>query len=257
MTTERKQEASLQCIIEEKFFYFGVFNSDQELIESDHLDISNGGDLFSNPYLIIAYMDQKLSSYNLTRVQFGVINQNFALIPKDITISDALQWMDASGKESDGLYLDELEYLNVVYQAPQALIVALHKKYVSASLQHIVSINIKNNYGKSGVFSFRINGFQLLQVNDNNGRLQYSNIFESKTVNSSLYYTLLPYHMHQLDRESDTLHLNNRSDTILNDKLSKYVRFIEVLGHTSNQAHQSELTEDQLFQLHNLAICES
>ncbi len=257
MATEKKQEASLQCIIEEKFFYFGVFNANQELIESDHLDISQGGDLFQNPYLITAYMDQKLAAFEFTQVQFGIISQHFSLVPKAVEMTQAAHWLIPTTEEGAALYQDELEHLNVLYHAPKTLIDALYSKYAGASLQHIVSVNIKNNQGRSGVFSFRINGFQLVQVNDKRGNLQYSNIFKSKSVNSSLYFSLLPYHMHQLDRESATLYLNTKSDAILNEKLSKYVRHIEYLGLDTILGHQSELTADQLFQLRNLALCGS
>ena len=258
MSTEKKAETSLHCIIEEKFFYFGIINSDQQFVSSDCLEMDNGSDFFKNPYLLVAYIKESLSAFQITQLNIGIINQDFALLPQGVNRSSAAAWISSKPSVDSELYIDELDHVNVAYYAPQALVSVLKKTYESYTLHHIVSINVKNNDGKSGVFSYKINGFQLIQVNNDQGRLEYSNIFKSRSVNSRLYYSLLPYHMHDLDRERATLYVNDHNEgSVLQDKLSQYVRNIEHVEKGITLSQDTKLTEDQIYQLSNLASCVS
>lgn len=246
---------TLLCIVGEQFFYFGILNQSGSIIQSDQVKINSDFSFYKSSETIFSFLNNSIESFDFKQVKVGIANQWFCLVPKQLKTEEAQHWISKPENIAADFHMDELSQLNLAYFVPANLKSSLQSLHDNVSFNHLMTVNLKGHEGKDGVHSYKLNGLQFLQVVENDKTI-YGNLVKSNSLLSDLYFSLLPFHLHEKDPHKFPFYTTT-SDLELKDELRTYIKDIHKIKSSFNQTTDSNLNNEYLYQLEKLDSCVS
>jgi len=247
---------TLLCLVGEQFFYYGLLNAEGNIHKSDQIKINSDFSFYHSPETISTFLSNSLESLDFKKIKIGIVNQWFSIVPIELSKQESKYWTPKpKGDLKVDFHIDTLDQLQIAYFIPTELKNKLLSIHDDVSFHHLVSANLKGHETEEGVHSYKINGLQFLQVIDKQ-KIIYSNLVKSKTVLSQLYYSLLAFHVHEKDPHQIPFYTTT-SESDLNQELSTYIKQVHNVTSSFKQTHESNLTNEYLYQLEKLDLCAS
>jgi len=244
---------TLLCIVGEQLLILGLLNSNGHVVLSEYL---NSNVLYSNgPDKLIPFLKESLAGSDYNQVKIGILNHWFSLIPKEIASEEAEFWITKPEGIDVDFHLDSLTEMNIGYYIPTEFISKVTALFDNVTFHHLLTANLKANEGQEGVHSYKVHDLQFLQV-VNNQKTVYSNLLKSESVLSQLYYSLLAFHLHNKDPHQIPFYTNNVGEE-LDNEYSNYIKHIHKTYPSISQSTESDLSNENLYQLEKLDSCVS
>lgn len=245
----------LYCIIEEQIFYYALLNDDNQVVQSDGIVIDSKFNLFNYPQVIVDFLQKSFDAKIVSCAHMAVSTTDYTLIPEAIADEDTYHWLTHQFDKSANYHLDSIPGIKIGYHISTKLEDILTNHLTDLKIHHVISSNLSGKHKLDGIYSYPINEMQFIQlVNDQ--KTQYGQLKPSHTVLSRLYFSLLPYHLHQMDMRTMPLFTTHMTPEVLAE-LSDYVKEVKLLNMTLAAEDNSPLSVEQLYQIEKLVECES
>lgn len=254
MAVHTPESVILHCVIEEQVFYYGIVK-DKHVIQADGIRINSDFNFFRSPQVIIDFLAKSFNIETVTSTHVAIANTNYSLIPDIVSDKDSIHWITHQNTDTQNYHVDHVPGLKVGYHISGALENALRSSLPHTTFYHVMSTNLSGDHKQNGVYSYPINGLQFIQLVEDH-KTQYGNLVSSKSTLSRLYFSLLPYHLHQKDTMTLPLYTTPAKTNNLVE-LKTYIKQVNTLQPSLTVVSDSPLSEEQVYQIEKLTLCAS
>lgn len=253
MEVKKPDSVFLYCVVEESIFYYALLNDSHHILQSDGIQISPDHSFFEYPQVIIDFLKKSFDLSMISNTRIAIANTQYTLIPEVIPNDETKPWLTHNFTHSENYHIDQIPDLKIGYHVSTTLESVFTDSLPNPTIHHVMSCNLHKAGKRDGVYSYSLNGLQFIQLVDNQ-KTNYGNLKLSPTAMSALYFSLLPYELHQKDTATFPLFTRKSNPEVL-DELHKYVNDIKLLQSTLTVGAESPLNTDQVYQIEKLATC--
>ena len=226
MNEIKAESTKLYCVVENQLFYYALLSGDK-LIKSEQIQINKDFNFFESADIIKQFLERSINRTKIDACYFSIASTEYALVPKQIEQNDIKFWLKGNHDDSKDIVVNSFNDMQIAFFVPKQLLVELSSLFDHIHVHHILETNLQKGLPMNGVISYRIDGFQLVGLQED-GSLKYQNLFNSTKDLSELYFSLLPYYILRQDLQKTPL-FTVKPTEVFYDKVSTYVKNVEFL----------------------------